>query len=68
MATTREKTETTIVFVSKAEMANMLGNRALAAGILTLAPDSVEMLPGNEPDPDGGQDLQGWVVEFKRNL
>jgi hypothetical protein len=68
MATTREKTETTIVFISHAEMANMLGNRALDAGILTLAPDSVDMMPGSEPDPGEGQDLQGWVVEFKRNL
>ena len=69
MATTRSDQQVVKVFISQAEMATMLGNRAQAAAIITFAPEAVDLLPSEETDntdPNNPITTPGWEVTFVR--
>lgn len=69
MATTRSDQQVVKVFVSQTELANLLGAQAQQAGIITFAPDAVDLLPSEETDntdPQNPITTAGWEVTFVR--
>ena len=71
MAVTRSDKQVVRIFVTHAELANLLGNQAQAAGFITFAPTESDLNPTEEQtgtDVDGNPIFeQGWEVVFKRD-
>jgi hypothetical protein len=74
MATVRSDKQVVKVFITEAELATLLGAKALAAGVVSFQAEQVELIPSNEEvietDPETGEKVavgyQGWEVTFTR--
>lgn len=67
MATVKSDKQVVEVFVTKAEMSTLLGEKAQASGLVTFVAEEVDLFQSPVPDPvDPDLTVDGWTIVLQR--